>query len=85
MNYGWAVDFGLLIMVIGTTRYSTDTTLNYVEPLQPPNVHPNIRAGSAASYICIWNLENDIQRRDWAVFKGSKRAICEKIREALNL
>ena len=84
-HYGWGADYGMLAMIIGGDRYLADTNLNYVEPVQPHNVHPTVIVGAIPAQICTWNMNNDLERRDWLVGKSFKRAVDKNVRDTLDL
>ena len=47
--YDWSRESGLLATILGLVWYLAEAALNYVEPLQPPSIHPpTIEAGRAA-------------------------------------
>ena len=85
VHYAWAGEFGLLATVIGTVRYLAEAGLNYVVPVQPVDAPPPAVAGGTAAVIRAWESTNDLDRRNFAIFKGFKSAICENIRDALDL
>ena len=75
VHYGWAGDYGLLAMVIGTARYQTDTTLVYIPLTQLPNRHVSINDRSTSAQRDKFNAENNLLKRDWAVVIGFKKAV----------
>ena len=85
VHYPWAGEFGLLATVIGQARYLAEAGLNYVTPVQPVDMPPPAVAGGTAAVIRAWESTNDLDRRNFAIFKGFKTAICENIRDALDL
>ena len=64
MHYVWAAKYGPLAIVVGNNWYLAETTLNYVEPIQPPNVHLNVIEDATSAQICTWDMDNDLDRRD---------------------
>ena len=70
VNYDWAGDNGLLAVIEGVAKYFARTEENYVESVKPGAQHPNILTDTAAQ-IRVMTVENDGQKRDYAIFSGS--------------
>ena len=84
VHYDWAGDYGLLAIVICTTRYQTGTTLVHIPPTQLPNRHASINDRSTSAQRDKFNAKNNLIKRDWAVVIGFKKAVGENIRDALD-
>ena len=85
MQYDWSSDFRLLATIVGLAQYTTEAGFNYVNPAQPPNIHLSNIACGTALHIHTWEADNDLQRRNYAVFGGFKIGICRNLRDALDL
>ena len=64
-------------MIIGPPGYLTEVGFNCVKPVQPPTTHPPAIAKGTTAQIRTWETNNNLQWRDWAVFRRFKRGICE--------
>jgi hypothetical protein len=85
VHYGWAGEFGMLATILGPVRYLAETHMNYVVPIRPADAPPANVAGGTAAVIRTWESTNDLERQNYATFNQFKSAICENIRDALDL
>ena len=84
--HDWAGGLGLMVEIIGATRYATDNPNfpPYVVPTQPLSI-PSLPANPTAAQIRALTDENNLLKRDWAVVRGFRRGVSKNIRDALNL
>jgi hypothetical protein len=81
-SYTWAGDYGLLAVVDGALKYLARTNQVYIEPQKPTPQHPTAHIGTAA-VIKQKEVENNLSKRDYAVFLGFCKGCGENLRKAL--
>ena len=86
VTYNWAGKCGLLAELVGAVKYATDnSTMDpYTTPPQPPNQHANINAGGTMAVLKVFEADNDLALRDFAVVKGFCQAMNMNLMDAIN-
>ena len=84
-SYAWSQDYGLLAEIQEPGRYLATTGIEYIAPTEPPIRHAGIHGTTTAHRAALLTAENDVERHDWAIIKGFRRAISSNIRDALDL
>ena len=87
VSYDWAGQYGLLADIIGAARYALDGPLMpaYAAPVQPANTPTCTNNNPSAAQIKAATDTNNLEKRDWAVVCGYRRAVGKNIRDALDL
>ena len=52
VTYDWAGEYGLLGVIMGAPQYHSETGLNVIDPIKPPNTHAGIASITTAHNTC---------------------------------
>ena len=81
VTYDWAGDHGLQADIYGYQKYFTLTGKQYVPPVRPPVVHPDILANNLSQNTArIAEAENHQARVNYAVLDGFWSGFSENFR-----
>ena len=80
----WADEYGLLGVIIGAPKYHSETGLNMIDPINPPNTHAGIAAASTAHNTRVLTAENDILKHELAKVTGFLTGAGKNLRDAFD-
>ena len=86
VSHEWAGSLGLMVEIIGATRYTADNPNlpPYVVQTQPLS-SPLLPANPTAAHICTPMDESNLLKIDWAMVRGFCRGVSENIRGELDM
>ena len=67
VSYEWAEEHGLLAEFTPADTYADDTGFNYVEPVRPPRVHPDIAEDTIDFNRKRLEAENEEDKVNWHI------------------
>ena len=85
VSYEWAGDHGLLPEIIGDVKFLSLTEKQYVAPVRPPVVPPQVLDQSATDKEAkIFMAENDQMKMNYAITEGFRQGFSHNFRNAFD-